>query len=76
LAREIKEELDIIIKEYSFIGEFFYEDGASSKVYTITKWEGEPKPIEAEEFMWVSDENQLSKEVDKNMLKKAKQTLK
>ena len=76
LIREIKEELGVAVKEYSFIGEFTYEDGASSKVYAITKWTGDPKPIEADGIFWINDGSQLSKEIDKNMLKEVKRVFK
>ncbi len=72
LVREMEEELTILIKKYYFVGEFYYKDGASSKVYAITKWKGSPEPIEAKRLVWVKKENQLSNKTDKEMFKKIK----
>jgi len=73
LAREMAEELSIVAKGYSFIGEFFYEDGTSSMVYAITQWSGDPSPIEAEKLVWIENESQLSNEIDREMLRKIKE---
>jgi len=73
LMREMKEELGILILKYTFIDDFYYEDGAHSKVYVITEWTGKPKPLEAEKLFWIDDENQLSNEIDKKMFRKIKE---
>jgi 8-oxo-dGTP diphosphatase len=72
LAREMEEELGIVIKKYHFIGRFFYDDGTSSMVYTISQWSGDPEPKEAEIIIWIEKDNQLSNDFDKKILKKVK----
>ncbi|MDO8512759.1 MAG: NUDIX domain-containing protein [bacterium] len=72
LAREMEEELGIFIEKCDFVGEFYYEDGTSSKVYVINQWRGNPEPKEAKGLMWIEKEDQLSNEIDKQMLKKIK----
>jgi len=73
LIREMKEELRIVVKRHIFIGEYHYEDGATSKVYAIDQWEGTPEPIEAKSLHWIEREDQLSNETDKEMFKNVKE---
>lgn len=72
VIREMKEELGVLVFKYTFIGDFYYKDGACSKVYAITQWEEDPKPLDSEKLFWISDESQLSNEIDKKMFKKVK----
>lgn len=72
LIREMSEELKIIVKKHTFIGEFHYEDGAISRVYGIDSWEGIPEPIEAKSILWIRSEDQLSNEMDKKMFRELK----
>jgi 8-oxo-dGTP diphosphatase len=73
LAREMKEEMGVIIDEYHFIGEFYYADGASLKAYAITNWKGIPKPLEAKNLVWIEKEDQLPNEFDKVLFRKLKE---
>lgn len=76
LVREIKEELGVTVLEYKFLGEFTHPDGAKNLTYLITKWDGIPSPIEAERLLWVKDSQQLTNQLDYEMLKAAQATLK
>lgn len=73
LKREMKEELDIAVQEFNFIGEFYYPDGTSSLAYLVTKWQGKTKPLEAKDLVWIENESQFSTEVDINILRKIKE---
>jgi mutator protein MutT len=69
LFREMEEELSIRVKDCHFIKKFYYKDGVASSVYIVTEWEGKPIPIEAEKLFWISDEDRLSGEIDKKILR-------
>lgn len=72
LFREMKEELGIKIKQYHFLGDFYYEDGCVSKVFVISKWDGIPQALEASDVIWIKDESELSNEFDRKIIKKIK----
>jgi 8-oxo-dGTP diphosphatase len=70
LVREMNEELAVRIKEFEYIGQYYYEDGHSSHVYVITKWEGQPTSIEAESIIWVRNADELTSDFDKSIIRK------
>lgn len=70
LIREMKEELGVQIGKYSYIGEFFYEDGHRSMVYLVNRWEGEPTAKEAESIVWIKGSEELSNEFDRKILRR------
>jgi 8-oxo-dGTP diphosphatase len=75
LLREMKEELEVVPQEYMFIGEFIHPDGAKNLTYLVTNWTGNLKPIEAERLVWVKNEQELTNQLDREMLRMAKSIL-
>ena len=66
----MKEELGIEIKNFNYVGEFYYEDGNKSQVYLIDQWEGELEAKEAESIIWIEKPEELSNKFDKMILDK------
>lgn len=75
LVRELKEELGITVLEQKFIGEFTHPDGAMNLTYLVTKWDGNPSPLEAEQLLWIKDHQRLTNQLDHEMLKAAQSVL-
>lgn len=74
LLREMQEELGIIVKEYSLLGHFFYDDlgdvaGASSFVFLVTAWQGKPHALEADYLVWVKDPSEVTRDFDRKLIK-------
>ena len=81
LVREMKEELNVTVKKFKFIGKFEDRDPTSKKMYThhsflCEEWEGEIKQTtEQEKIEWIKIkelENLNIHPVDLKMLKAAK----
>ncbi len=71
LVREMKEELDITVRELHLLGEFVHPDGAVNLTFLIKSWDGNPRPIEAEYLMWIKNDSELTNDLDREMLKAA-----
>mgnify|MGYP001584233771 CR=1 FL=1 len=69
IVREMKEELGVEVKEYKHLADYTYNDGCPVSVFKITKWEGEPKAYEAENLVWVKNENELSDDLNRKIFK-------
>jgi 8-oxo-dGTP diphosphatase len=63
LWRETKEEFDIKVTDYAYIGKYFLEYNEvdfDTYYYVVTKWTGEVQNKEAEELIWIN-KNDVSK---------------
>lgn len=76
LKREMKEELDIMIKSAKFICKSFYVASNGEKenlfYYLVEDYDGEPKSLTAEKVLWKNNLDVLSEEVDRNAIRKTK----
>jgi 8-oxo-dGTP diphosphatase len=77
LKRELREELDIEVKESKFVCKNFYiaSNGEKQNAYCflITDYEGKPACKSAQEIFWEDDIENLSLEVDKKTIMKLRE---
>jgi 8-oxo-dGTP diphosphatase len=67
LWRETKEEFDINVTDYSYIGKYFLEYKEvdfDTYYYVVTKWTGEIQNKEAEELVWLNKNNTTKLGID------------
>lgn len=80
LRREMKEELEIIVKEIKFLCKNFYIASNGEKqhafCYLITDYEGNPICKDAEEIFWEENIDKLDLEVDRKTIIRMKEFLK
>jgi len=74
LKREMLEELGITVKSMRFIGKSFHEASNGERQYSyclvITAYEGKPTAKSAKEIFWTNKIEDLSLEVDREVIKK------
>ena len=77
LKREMKEELNIIIKEAKMVFKGLYTASNGEKqlcyYFLVKEWSGEPSPNEAAEVFWESKINRLTADIDKRAIRIALQ---
>ncbi len=77
LKRELREELDIEVKESKFVCKNFYiaSNGEKQNAYCflVTNYEGKPACKSAQEIFWEEDIEKLSLEVDKKTIMKLRE---
>jgi len=77
LKRELREELDIEVKESKFVCKNFYiaSNGEKQNAYCflVTEYEGKPACKSAQEIFWEDDIENLSLEVDKKTIMKLRE---
>ncbi|MEJ2280379.1 MAG: NUDIX domain-containing protein [Candidatus Bathyarchaeota archaeon] len=80
LKREMKEELDIDIKEIKFVCKNFYVASNGERqhafCYLVTEYEGNPICKDAEDIFWEKNIDKLDLEVDKKTILKIRELLK
>ena len=67
LWRETKEEFDINVTDYAYIGKYFLEYKEvdfDTYYYVVTKWTGEIQNKEAEELVWLNKNNTTKLGID------------
>ena len=67
LWRETKEEFDIKVTDYAYIGKYFLEYKEvdfDTYYYVVTKWTGEIQNKEAEELVWLNKNNTTKLGID------------
>jgi ADP-ribose pyrophosphatase YjhB (NUDIX family) len=77
LKREMHEELGIIVKSIRFIGKGFRVasngEWQNSHCFVITDYEGKPTAKSAKDVFWTDNVDDLSLEVDKQMIRKVRE---
>lgn len=80
LKREMKEELDIDIKEIKYVCKNFYVASNGERqhafCYLVTEYEGNPICKDAEEIFWEKNIDKLDLEVDKKTILKMRELFK
>jgi 8-oxo-dGTP diphosphatase len=79
LKRELREELDIEVKESKFVCKNFYiaSNGEKQNAYCflVTDYQGKPACKSAQEIFWEDDIENLSLEVDKKTIMKLRELI-
>lgn len=77
LKREMHEELGIIVKNVRFIGKSFRiasnGEHQHSYCYLVTAYEGKPTAKSAKEIFWTNNTDDLSLEVDRQIIRKSRE---
>ncbi len=77
LKRELREELDIEVKESKFVckNSYIASNGEKQNAYCflVTNYEGKPACKSAQEIFWEEDIEKLSLEVDKKTIMKLRE---
>ncbi len=77
LKREMLEELDIQVKQMTFVCKNYYVASNGEKqhayCYKIIDYEGKLESIEAAEIFWEEDLNKMTLDIDKETIRKMQQ---